>query len=178
MIRKLFRSKDDGGFSVLEVTIASFILLAVLSVFAGALVSLQETEQFTRKRNEALDDLRLMANTFAKEARHASSVQANGPTSFSMTTYSGAASFDTPKLVTYSAEPDGPSGFRLQRQEGSDVRIFNIRLTGNQVFCYTIDCTTVPRADVRSVRISVFTQLDARRSPVGLSTEVNLRNVR
>jgi hypothetical protein len=117
-----------------------------------------------------------MADTFAKDARHAQSISDNQPNKLVMMTYDGAVSFTTPTQVTYEVINEADGTWTLHRTRGTSTRVFNIRLTTAQVFAYN-DGSTVPPADVRSIRITVETKLDQRHSPVSLSTEVHLRNV-
>lgn len=166
--------------TVIEVTIASMILIIVMATFLGGLISFQNAEQFTRERNEALDDLRLMANTFAKETRHAATILDSSPEKLTMLTYDGAVSYTTPTEVTYEVVADSSGHFNLRRVRGAATRVFNIRLTTDEIFSFNDQPvgTLVAPADVRSVEVEVTTKLSERNTAVSLSTEVNLRNVR
>lgn len=158
--------------TLLELTVASAMLLLVLGVFLGSLVSNQDAEQYTRLRNEALDDLRLMANAFAKEARQATRVTTNGDSRMVMDTSVAGVT----RSVTYEVVAGGAGVRDLRRVQGSSVRVFNVHLTSASVFTYN-DGGVIPPQDVRSVRISVGTRLSPRYPPVSLTTEVSLRNV-
>ena len=154
-------------------TVASLVLLIAAAVFLSGLVSTQNTEQYTRLRNEALDDLRLMANTFAKEARQATSVTLNQTDKVVMVTRLNG----TPTPITWEVVTSGGVS-NLQRVEGASVRTFVIKLVTPAVFSYNNSATPIPPSTVRTVRLDLATKLSAKYPSVSLGTEVSLRNVR
>lgn len=157
---------------MVEVSIASLVLAIALVAFLTSLVSTQDTEQYTRLRNEALDDLRLMANTFAKEARQATAVTVNDPSRAVMVTQvGGTATTVTWEVVTV----DGASN--LRRTTATSTRVFVIKLADPAVFTYNNSATPIPASTVRTVRLELATKLSSRYPAVSLGTEVSLRNV-
>lgn len=147
------------------------MLLIALAVFLSGLVSTQNTEQFTRLRNEALDDLRLMANTFAKEARQASAVTTNQGSKVVMTTNINAV----PTTVTWEVVTTAGVS-NLRRETSTSTRVFVVRLVSPSIFTYNNGAVVLP-ADVRTVKLGVATKLSQRYPSVSLATEVSLRNV-
>lgn len=153
--------------------VASMIMAVAAAVFLSSLVSTQNTEQYTRLRNEALDDLRLMANTFAKEARQATAVTANDPSRVVMVTRVSG----TPTTVTWEVVTSGGVS-NLRRVAGTSTRTFVIKLVSTSVFTYNNSATTIPASTVRTVRLDLATKLSSRYPAVSIGTEVSLRNVR
>lgn len=172
MQRLRSRSTDQSGTTLLEVTIASMVLLVALAVFLSGLVSTQGTEQFTRLRNEALDDLRLMANTFAKEARQATEITTNQASQVVM----GTNVNTVPTIVTWEVVTSAGVS-NLRRTTSTSSRVFVIRLVSPSVFTYNNGAVVSP-GDVRTVRLGLATKLSERYPSVSLATEVSLRNVR
>lgn len=166
------RSTDHRGTTILEVTIGSLLLLTAAGVLFSGLISTQNTEQYTRKRNEALDDLRLMANTFAKEARQATSVSVNNPGKVVMSTNVGS----TPTTVTWEVVTNGGVS-NLQRVSGTSTRVFVIKLVSTSVFTYNNSAAAIPASSVRTVSLDLATKLSSNYPSVSLATEVSLRNV-
>ena len=173
MRRLRSRSTDQRGTTIVEVIVASLMLAIAAAVFLTSLVSTQNTEQYTRLRNEALDDLRLMANVFAKEARQATAVTTNNPSRVVMwTRVDGTATPVTWEVVTVGGVSN------LRRVTSSSTRVFVIKLVDTAVFTYNSSATQIPASTVRTVRLDLATKLSSRYPAVSLGTEVSLRNVR
>ena len=152
--------------------VASMMMAVVAAVFLSSLVSTQNTEQYTRLRNEALDDLRLMANTFAKEARQATAVSTNQSSKVVMVTRVSG----TPTTVTWEVVTSGGVS-NLRRVAGTSTRVFVIKLVSTSVFTYNNSTTPIPASTVRTVRLDLATKLSSRYPAVSIGTEVSLRNV-
>ena len=173
MRRLRSRSTDQRGTTLLEVSIASLVLAIAVTVFFSGLISTQNTERYTRLRNEALDDLRLMANVFAKEARQATAVTLNEPHKVVMVTrVNGTATSVTWEVVSAAGVSN------LRRVAGTSDRTFVIKLVSPAVFSYNNSATPIPPSSVRTVRLDLATKLSAKYPSVSLGTEVSLRNVR
>lgn len=173
MRRLRSRSTDQRGTTVVEVLVASTMMAIAAAAFLASLVSTQNTEQYTRLRNEALDDLRLMANTFAKETRQATAVTTNEPWRVVMVTRVSG----TPTTVTWEVVTSG-GVTNLRRVAGPSTRVFVIKLVSPSVFTYNNSATPIPASTVRTVRLDLATKLSSRYPAVSLGTEVSLRNVR
>lgn len=165
-------SEPNGGYTVIEIMIASLILMTALVGFFGSLASLQKTSGYQAGRTRALDDMRITASAFAKDARHASKITSASASSVTMSTYvQGTLKNVTYRVVTTGGETN------LERVEVAGApRLFVIRLTDSSIFTFTPNDTTRP-ADIRLVGIHMETKPTKGDPAVVLATEVLLRNV-
>ena len=177
---------DESGFTVSEIMIASAILLVALSSFFAAIASLQRVSSYETGRNRSLDDLRVTASAFAKDARHAVRIASASKSEVTMETYVNGS----PKLVTYRVFGP-PENRNLERLEsGGAPRTFVIRLTSESIFTYNpgqVELDPPPPAvpllqlsrpqDVRLVGIRMSSKPTRDDPAVELATEVLLRNV-
>lgn len=175
--------RDQLGFTVVELTVAMAILVAAVAGLMTILVSFQNTAAFQSERNRALDDLRVTAGAFSKDARHASRVtaylpvDASGGSSISFETYVRG----TLKIVTYRlvVDPTDSSKWNLERLADGGTRLFVIKLTSNSVFLPaplpSADPTSI--ASIRRVQLHMETKPQVKHPAVVLATEVSLRNV-
>lgn len=166
------RPGDEAGMTVIELTMASLILMAALVGFFGSLVGLQRTSGYEAGRTRALDDMRITASTFAKDARHAVGITSASASEVVMTTYVGG----NPKSVTYRVVTTGGETNLERIESGAAPRLFVIRLTDSSIFTFTPNVTSAPE-DIRLVGIHMETKPTKNDPSVVLATEVLLRNV-
>lgn len=151
--------------TLVEVMIASALLLLVLATLFGALDSVTQSSVRISDRSQALDQLRLMSANFGKDARQSSRLTAATSASVTMDTLvAGVAT-----SVTWTATAE-----QLTRTAGSNTQVFVIDLTGPEIFSFQGETTP---SKIRRVRMSLATQPDPRRPPVALETETEMRNV-
>jgi type II secretory pathway component PulJ len=167
-LRRL-RSRSEAGVTLVEVTVTSAVLLAVVAVFFAQLGSMQKTSQFASTRTEALDALRLAAARFTKDTRQASGVTVATAEQVVLETYVGAAR----TTVTYALVSSGTTTV-LRRKQGSGQAVDLVtRLRTPSFFAYdTTDVTNVAR-----VRLVLSTRPDSRHDAVSISTQASFRNV-
>lgn len=163
------RRDDEAGFTVMEITVASMMLLAALAAMLSSLISVNNTASYQVHRNRALDDLRLTAGIFAKDARHATSIDSATADAITMQTYvNGVLKQVRYRVVTTAGETN------LERLEVSgSPRLFVIRLTTSSIFTYD----NPDPAKVRLIGLHMETKPQPQHPPVVLGTEVSLRNV-
>lgn len=142
------------------------ILVAVLSTMGRA----TETATYADQRNEALDQLRVMASTISKDLRQGSRVTAMTQSSVTLDTYvDGALTSVTWRVVGIG------DGQRFERLVGTGAAsTYVVRLTASTVFNYFGQSDP---AAVSRVGLLLTTQLDARHPAIEVATEVELRNV-
>lgn len=132
------RTRDEAGFTILEVTMVSAILLLVMGAFFGLLLSLTKTEQRTNALVGNEQDARFVLTALARDLR-----AANPLSTFSTTTeYEskvqmtlGTAPDQEVVRWVYDTAPASPTHRSLLRQtladdgtvESSVVRLRNIR---------------------------------------------------
>ena len=170
LIRNVLRRRraDERGLTVVEVSMASSILLISLAVFFGSLTTTQQTTAFAEQRHRAFDQLRITADVFAKDIRQAVSINVATPSLITMETYvNQVVTTVTYRVVTEAGQRN------LKRTQGAATSVFVVKLTDSAVFGYDSD---VPNL-VRRVRLLLTTIPDTRYGDVSLSTEVALRNV-
>jgi type II secretory pathway pseudopilin PulG len=162
------RREDGVGF--LELIIVVAVMGIALVTLLAALDRGTTTATYSQRRNESLDDLRLMAAAFSKDARQGIQATTASSTQFSFTTYvDGGVSSVTWRALSSS------DGSRLERiVDGGLVNVYVVELTTVDVFSYFEE---LDPADVNRVRLALATQPDERFAPVGLTTEVEMRNV-
>lgn len=146
--------------TILEMVVTVAVLSVAIVAILGALGRATTTATFAQKRNEALDDLRLMAATFGKDVRQGVAAAVATPTQFSFSTYVDGDVED----VVWRAVTGGAEGDRLERVvNGGTSNVFVIDLTTRDVFSY-FDAPNA--ASVSRVRLSLYTVPDDRSSRV------------
>lgn len=150
--------------------IASMVLLVALGTFLGSLVSGMSTSTYTQTRNESLDDLRLTAAAFTKDARQAVRVTVAQASTVTMQTYvDGALKTVTWQVVT----EDGVKNLR-RSEDGGNPRLYDVHLTSSNVFSYYYE---VDPARVNRMRLVLATQPLAKYPPVEIEADAEMRNV-
>lgn len=167
--------REEGGFTIVE----SMITVALMAVAAVAILSslmrATETSQVSLDRNDALDQLRVMAATFTKDVRQGIEATAISTSSVTFDTYVNG----TVQSVTWSVATSGADKV-LKRKVGSGTAsTFVIDLTTDQVFSFGdgVDPSAVDPSTVDRIGLDLATQPDPRHPPVELSTTVEMRNV-
>lgn len=172
--------RDDAGVTVMEVVVASAILVLALATFLGGLDRTSKTEAFTSARQESLDSLRIAATEFARDARAATSITAISTTSVRFIQYLGPGTADT--LWEVYTDADGSKHLRRVRAPGTaqeSVRLFLVDLTEETIFLgrpTEPDGSVLPQ-NIRRIELHMSTQPLAKYPDVDLTTEVSLRNV-
>lgn len=176
MVRRRLRreSRGEEGFSIMEAVVASSILLLALATFIASLGSSQSASSFATSRNRSLDELRLAASGFSREARQAQFVTAASATSVTFSTYVGGVLKDvTWETVTTAGVTD------LVRKVGVTTRAYDLNLTTAGVFSYLAGVPAAPPipASAPKLTLTMATKPKAKFPAVLLTTEVSLRNV-
>jgi hypothetical protein len=166
--RNPLRREDGVGLLELVVVVAVFAVATV--TLLAALDRATTTATYSQRRNESLDDLRVMAAAFSKDARQGTEAITVQPAEFSFLTYvDGDVRSVTWRAVT------SDEGSQLERVvDGGLANVYVVELTTLQVFSYFDE---VDPSNVNRVRLALATRLDERFAPVGLTTEVEMRNV-
>ena len=156
---------------MLEVVITSALLSIVMVAVLTSLVRASETSNYALQRNRSLDQLRLMANQVAKDVRQATRATAIDYDEFTIQTYVDGLL----TTVTWRVVSDGEND-RIERLVGtSPAAEYVVDLTSPQIFSYFDVPLTNPGA-VDRMHVEVYTQLDDRHPPVGIETDVEMRN--
>lgn len=154
--------------TVVELVITSALLLVVVATAMTALTSGFGTSTYATARSKSLDDLRIMAAVFGKDARQAVEVKTATAAMVKMNTYVNG----TVKEVTWSAADD-----RLTRTvvgTPDENRVYLVDLTTTAVFSYygETDATKVTR-----VRLAAATKPLSNHPPVEIVSDAEMRNV-
>jgi len=164
------RARSEAGVSTLEVVIATVVLAIASLALTGSLTSATHASTYAQRRNEALDDLRVMAASFSKDVRQGIEVSTAEPDELTFSTYIDDEVHD----VTWRAVTSGGEE-RLERViDGTIIRVFVVDLTTPAIFSYFGEADP---ASVSRVRLNLATQIDDRFDAVELATEVEMRNV-
>lgn len=147
-------------------------MLMASGALLSVLVSMNNMSAYQTGRVRALDDLRITAGVFAKDARHAQEVVSAEQNSVEMVTY---VQNGVQKVVRYEVVTDSTTGHRnLERTEaGGAPRLFVIRLTDQSIF----EFDSADPAAIRNIGLHMETLPSPKYPPVVLETEVSLRNV-
>ncbi len=164
---------SEAGMSLVEVLVASVLLMVALGIALSSLDSQTRTSSYAQQRSEALDDLRFMATTFAKDVRASTGATAATASDLTLRSYTGGSATADGSLTTVRWRAFGD---RLERTSGGVTRTFVVDLVSPAVFSYVPDTAAEP-ASVRRVGIALGTEPDARLPVVVLETEVEMRNV-
>ena len=160
------RRPGEAGITVVEVVVASALLLMALAIAVGGLDTQSRTSVYATERSQALDDLRIMSTDFSKDMRAATGATAATSSDLTVRTYIGG-SLTTVRWRAFQN--------RLERIAGTATRTYVVDLTTAAVFGFVPD-TADPTA-VRRVRLTLSTEPDPRYPPVTVETEVEMRNV-
>jgi prepilin-type N-terminal cleavage/methylation domain-containing protein len=139
------RSRDGGeaGFTIIELVVTSAILLLIVSATMSMLISSWRATDFSTRRGETQDDVRLAVDRLAKDLR-----QVTRFNTVFMTSGTGSWAGNDLDFLTYTAaSPDVPvrvrwwvSGATLHRQEW--------RPNGTTGPLAILQAITLPGADV------------------------------
>jgi hypothetical protein len=160
------RRPGEAGITVVEVVVASALLLAALALALSGLDSQSRASAYATQRSQALDDLRIMSTDFSKDMRAAAGATAATSSDLTVRTYI-RGSLTTVRWRAFEN--------RLERIAGTSTRTYVVDLTTPAVFGFVPD-TTDP-ASVRRVRLTLSTEPDPRYPAVTVETEVEMRNV-
>ena len=157
--------------TLLEMAVTTAVLSVAIVAILASLGRATTTSTYTQERNAALDDIRIMAATFGKDVRQGIAAESVTPTQFAFSTYIDDEVHD----VVWRAVNSGTGGERLERVvDGGVANVYVVDLTFLGVFSYFGEATP---SQVSRVRLDIYTEPDPRFGPVGLSTEVEMRNV-
>ncbi len=160
------RRSGEAGVTLIEVVIASAILLAALGVAVSGLDSQSRTSAYASQRSQALDDLRIMSTVFAKDMRASTGATAASSSDLTVRTYVNS-SLTTVRWRAFDN--------RLERTAGTATRTYVVDLVPPAVFGFVPDTTDPP--SIRRVRLALSTEPDPRYPAVTVETEVEMRNV-
>lgn len=152
---------------MLEMVIATSLLTLALAAFLASLGSSESATEFATSRNRSLDELRLAASAFSREARQATSALVDpGGTSVTFSTYVNGVL--KPNILWRTISAGGE--INLERVDNgvspATVRIYPLRLTTANVFIKAPGTLTLNMATMPKPKFP----------PVVLTTEVSLRN--
>lgn len=164
-------SAREHGFTLIELTIASAILLvatgAVLSVFATS----ERSSQFVRRRAEALDEMRLAMNRMSKEIRQAEAIDPGSTASRLQ-----VDTFVQGVATTVVFEAVGEELHRSVLDE-SGVEVLEDELDSTSIFAYTVAEDTSPVSEARVVTLTLQVRpIQLPDTVLTLTSEIRLRN--
>ena len=159
-------AERDAGHTLIEVVLASALLLLVVAAFLGAFHSVEKSEAYVGGRSQSLDDMRVTMARLTRDLRQGSGVVGTPTAShLVLSTYVGGVS----KQVTYDA-----TGTTLTRQvAGASAVVLQRGLATTSVFSYS------PAADSPQVVTVTLTVVppSAPDTTVTIDSEVRLRNL-
>lgn len=181
--------------TVLELIVASAILLVVVAVAMGGLSAFQRSQEFARNRSATLDELRVAVAAFSREARQAGSVTVTGtapstgcnaPTVVcgSRVVLNTFAAGQPVTAVTWEIKehPAGSGKFRLVRTTASGTqRIYGeevlpvVSSSSQAFFAHGFVGSSNPEAKP-TLTVKLSTQPQKRDPVVSLTSKVSLRN--
>ena len=181
-LRERLSLRDDRGISVIELVIASTLMLVIVMAVLASLDSGTKTERGTQAKSDALIDIRGGVTRFTKDVRQATAI--NGPTSSGSSIEMQTLILGTPTRLIYSV-----SGGEFRRQVCTTLTLGTAcggtaaplvqRVTSATPFCYNPPgCTTTPPPSISAVRIALAGTPDVQATtPLSITTDVQLRNL-
>lgn len=166
--RRSRTSRDERGVSLLELVIATSLLVIALGSFVRGLSSTQRMASFASTRQVTLDELRLTADRFAKDVRRATRVTED-PTSTRFAFEVEHHGRQVPVVYEVVDEAGVPT---LRRSFGDGEKVVVSHLVDRNVFTPNSDHA----ADVCEVAISLATQPHPSHPAVEIHASANLRN--
>jgi hypothetical protein len=153
--------------TVLELVMASTLLLVVLATALSGLGSSMQTGRYATERDKSLADLRIMAAVFSKDARQATKVTTASASQVVMDTYVNG----TIRNVTWTALAGKLT--RTVAGAGGENRVYLVDLTTTAVFSYYDE--TDP-ARVTRIRLAIATRPLKNHPAVEILSDAELRN--
>jgi len=157
--------------TILEVMVASAVLLVALATFFSTLARLGQTESYALAHQRSLDDLRLAADSFSRDTRQAARVISGTTSRLEFDQYVGPGLART----VWEVFTDANGTRNLRRTRGGGTAVFVVALTDQTVFEYRPSSTTPD--EIRRVQLFMSTKPLKDYPAVNLTTEVTLRNV-
>lgn len=152
--------------TVLELVMASFLLLLVMTTALSGMTSGFQSNRYVVERDKSLSDLRVMAAVFSKDARQATLVRSATASSVQMDTYVNGVV----KTATWTA-----SAGKLSRSvSGGGNHVYLVDLTTTAVFSYYGESDP---AKVTRVRLAIATKPLANHPAVEILSDAEMRNV-
>ena len=158
------RAELEDGFTILELSIVSALMLLVLAAATVMLTSYVHEDAFEIARTDAQTNMRVVMNQMTKEIREANSIlPGSTTTSLSMSTPVNGVNTS----VTYTI-----SGTYLRRAQSGSSPIVVTRIALGTGFSYVPDAATAQR-------VPIHLAVHPAQSPdttLALDAEVSLRN--
>lgn len=154
--------------TVLELTMATFLLLLVMVTALSGMTSGFQSNRYTVERDKSLADLRVMAAVFSKDARQATKVRSASASSIQMDTYVNGVV----RTATWTASAGKLS--RAVSGSGGENRVYLVDLTTTAVFSYYGESDP---AKITRIRLAIATQPMANHPPVEILSDAEMRNV-
>ena len=193
-LRKLVR--DDRGFTLIEMTIATALLVLLIGAALSMLDSATKSERISQARDSAESALRGALTQLTKELRTATSVNAQSNQSVldMQVLISDATGSVTQHRVVYQVTGTAPNA-TLQRildptgsapgpYTGSAVMLAS-KVVAPEAFCYQFDDTTgtcnshSPTSTLSAIRVSLsISPVAFAQGSITLATDVQLRNIK
>lgn len=172
LVRRIVR--DEGGFSLIELTIAAALLVLIVAASLTVLESGAQTERGQRVRAETLEDQRIGMERMTKEIRQALSIEtASTRSALHMETLVGGVEHD----VTYEVT----GGVLRRTLDGGTAVPLVSGVVSDEVFCYDPpDCllSSPDSSSPKLIEVALEVEPDSSGAPsVLLKTDVHLRNV-
>jgi type II secretory pathway component PulJ len=159
------RRTDESGFTILELVIATALLMLVFVVMFNTLWSVQRSEAFTRGRTAAMDNMRVSLNRITKDLRQANDINGTPtPSHLDVDTYINGA----PAHVVYDV-----TGGTITRKVNSGAAVaMHKELTSNAIFTYD---PSPDSPDTVTIEV-VVKRSNLPDTTLTLSSEIELRN--
>lgn len=179
MKRVLSRLRDDRGFTLIEMMIASALFLLILGVVLSSFDSGTKSERISQARQEALVSLRQAMTQMTKELRQATSVATTSTATHidMQTLVSGAAHH-----VVYDVSGAAGSAILTRSLDGAAPVQLASHVVAPQAFCYQYDdpncLATSPASTLSSIHVSLeLNPVIFSQGSITLATDVELRNI-
>ena len=181
-LRRQLSTRDEAGLSVVELMIASALMLVIVLAVLASLDSGTKTERGTQARSDTLIELRGGVTRFTKDVRQATAINVAG--SSGSTIEMQTLILGTPTRLIYDV-----SGGAFRRAVCTTLTLGTScggtpaplveRVTSAAPFCYNPPgCTATPPAEVSAVRIALAGTPDVQAlQPLSITTDVQLRNL-
>ena len=157
--------RREAGFTIIEVVVATALLMVVFIVMFNTLWSVQRSEAFTRGRTTAMDNMRVSLNRITKDVRQANDINGTPtPSHLDIDTFVNG----TPAHIVY----DVTGGTITRQVNGSAPVVMHQELTQDAIFTYEPDADAPDTVKIELV-VKPSNLPDTR---ITLSSEIELRN--
>jgi prepilin-type N-terminal cleavage/methylation domain-containing protein len=167
----LARSRDERGFTVVEMTVTLAVMGLIVAAAFSVLFSVYKNTGVVLNRRDVLDAGEVAMNQMTKQFRQATAINSSSATQLDVSTFTGNGT--TTQIAWKTTGSSAPYSLQMQMDGGSFKTVLTY-LTSPNIFTYTDNNPT----DANPIdQVTVQLSLGTNTSTVPLTSDVAMRNL-